>query len=140
MRPEEKQLLRSSLGTLLSDADAAASVFYTHLFAREPSLRALFTSNLREQGHKFTQMLAATLASIDSLDSVVPLLWLMGKRHRGYGVTPAHYDVVEVALFAMLEQRLGEDFTPEVRAAWAALYSLMASTMKQAASEGSLPR
>jgi hemoglobin-like flavoprotein len=140
VRPEEKQLLRSSLGTLLSDADTAASVFYTHLFAQEPSLRALFTSSIREQGHKFTQMLAVTLASIDSLDNVVPLLWQMGKRHRGYGVTPTHYDAMAVALFAMLEQQLGKDFTPDVRAAWTALYSLMASTMKQAASEGSLSR
>jgi hemoglobin-like flavoprotein len=138
--PEQKQLLLSSLATLLADAETAANLFYTYLFEENPGLRALFKGSIKHQGYRFIQMLAVTLASIDSLDNVVPVLWSLGKRHGGYGVTPAHYDDFEVALFRTLKQQLGDDFTPEVRVAWAELYHLISSTMKQAASEGAIPR
>ena len=49
-----------------------------------------------------------------------------GRRHEGYGVRPAHYDTVGAALFKTLEQALSEDFTPQVRAAWAHLRDTIA--------------
>ena len=36
------------------------------------------------------------------------------------------------ALFKTLEQALSEDFTPQVRAAWAHVYAVMASVMQEA--------
>ena len=51
----------------------------------------------------------------------------------GYGVRPEHYDTVAAALIWTLEKGLGEAFTPEVKDAWVAVYTLLAQTMKDAA-------
>jgi hemoglobin-like flavoprotein len=48
-------------------------------------------------------------------------------------VTEGHYDTVGAALLWTLEQGLGSSFTPEVRAAWASAYGLVAGAMKAAA-------
>ena len=59
----------------------------------------------------------------------------LGRRHAGYGVTDEHYETVGEALLWTLHQGLGEDFTPNVAAAWATAYALLADVMKQAAAE-----
>jgi hemoglobin-like flavoprotein len=51
------------------------------------------------------------------------------------GVTNAHYDTVATALLWTLGQGLGDDFTPEVKAALVAAYTLLATTMQAAAAE-----
>jgi hemoglobin-like flavoprotein len=56
-----------------------------------------------------------------------------------YGVLPAHYDTVGAALLWTLEKGLGPDFTPEVKDAWAAVYGILAGTMKDAAYKGVAP-
>jgi nitric oxide dioxygenase len=57
----------------------------------------------------------------------------LGRRHAGYGVAPADYETVGVALLATLEKGLGDAFTPEVRDAWAACIALVATEMLDAA-------
>ena len=44
-----------------------------------------------------------------------------------------HYDTVGEALLWTIERELGEDFTPEVKDAWVAFYTLLARIMKEAA-------
>ena len=56
-------------------------------------------------------------------------------RHTDYGVHDEHYAIVGEALLWTLEQGLGEHYTPEVADAWAAVYTLLATVMKQAAAE-----
>jgi nitric oxide dioxygenase len=50
-------------------------------------------------------------------------------------VTTADYAVVGEALLWTLEQGLGEEFTPEVRSAWANVYDLLAATMQAGATD-----
>ena len=57
----------------------------------------------------------------------------LGKRHEGYGVKPEHYETVGNTLLWTFEQHLGVEFTPEVKAAWGAAYTVLATTMKDAA-------
>jgi hemoglobin-like flavoprotein len=47
-------------------------------------------------------------------------------------VQAEHYATVGAALLKTLEQGLGDDFTPPVREAWAAVYGLVADVMIQA--------
>jgi nitric oxide dioxygenase len=56
----------------------------------------------------------------------------LAKRHVDYGVRDEHYGKVGEAPMWTLEKGLGNGFTGEVRAAWAALYGTVA-TMKEAA-------
>ena len=56
----------------------------------------------------------------------------LGKRHKGYGVTAAHYAPVGAALLWTLEKGLGPDFTPDVKAAWTETYTALAGVMTAA--------
>lgn len=55
------------------------------------------------------------------------------RKHVGYGVAAAHYDVVGQALLDTLAMGLGDAFTDEVRAAWVAVYGVVSSTMQAGA-------
>jgi hemoglobin-like flavoprotein len=72
--------------------------------------------------------------ALDRLETIVPAVGELGRRHVTYGVRAAHYAVVATALLATLEQGLGAAFTVDVREAWAAAYGVLAGTMQSAAS------
>lgn len=115
--------------------EQAAALFYGRLFELDPSLRPLFKGDMAEQGRKLMNMLAAAAMGLDRLDSIVGEVQALGRRHVAYGVQDAHYDTVGAALLWTLEQGLGDAFTPQVKAAWAEAYTLLADTMKQAAAD-----
>ncbi len=115
--------------------EQAAALFYGRLFELDPSLRPLFKGDMAEQGRKLMNMLATAAMGLDRLDSIVGEVQALGRRHVAYGVQDAHYDTVGAALLWTLEQGLGDAFTPQVKAAWAEAYTLLADTMKQAAAD-----
>lgn len=132
--PTQIQLVQRTWEKLLPIQNEAARLFYEQLFALDPSAQALFRSgDLREQGRKLTAMITIAVKGLNRLDTIVPAVRELGRRHAGYHVTDAHYDTVGAALIWTLEQGLGDDFTPEVRGAWIDVYTLLAGTMKQAA-------
>ncbi len=90
---------------------------------------ALFPDDLSDQKKKLIQMLAVAVNSLGNLDMIVPAVRDLGRRHGGYGVTPAHYSTVGAALIWTLRHGLGEAFTPEVEAAWAETYGLLSGVM-----------
>ena len=67
------------------------------------------------------------------VEELVPTIADLGRRHTAYGVTDAHYDSVGAALLWTLEQGLGNAWTADVKAAWAAAYTLLAGVMRDAA-------
>jgi len=79
--------------------------------------------------------MGTVVSGLRRLAGLLPTVRELGRRHAGYGVTDAHYDTVGVALLWTLERGLGSSFTPEVRAAWASAYGLLAGVMKAAAQE-----
>jgi hypothetical protein len=58
-----------------------------------------------------------------------PVIRELGKRHARYGTRQEHYAVVADALLWSLAKGLGVAFVPEVRSAWAKVYSLLVKTM-----------
>jgi len=95
----------------------------------------MFRGDMAEQRRKLMQMLTAAVKGLQRLDRLVPVLEDLGRRHIGYGVTDQHYDTVGAALLWTLEKGLGRAFTPEVKEAWAAVYGLLANTMRNAAAK-----
>ena len=83
--------------------------------------------------------LAFAVAGLKQPDQVLAAVRQLGQRHGAYGVRAEHYDTVGAALLWTLAQGLGEQFTPEVEAAWTALYTLVASTMQEAAAMAAVP-
>jgi hemoglobin-like flavoprotein len=133
MTNEQKHLIRQTFDLVAPMADSMAEVFYRRLFELDPSLRAMFPPVLVEQGRKLMQMLGAAIGMLDRPQQLISVLESLGKRHAGYGVRDEHYDTVGEALLWTLERGLGPVFTPDVKAAWAALYGVVATTMKNAA-------
>jgi len=133
MTPAEKTLVQTTFATLVPIADQAAALFYRRLFEMDPSLRPLFTSDLGEQGKKLMTMIGVAVKGLDTLDELVPAVKNLGRRHAGYGVTDAHYETVGGALLWTLEKGLGSAFTPDVKAAWTTVYTVLATTMKAGA-------
>jgi hemoglobin-like flavoprotein len=78
-------------------------------------------------------MITTVVRSLDRLDRVVPAIQALGRRHAGYGAQAAHYDVVGACLLWTLEQGLGDAWSVEAEAAWAAAYGVLADTMLAAA-------
>ncbi len=77
----------------------------------------------------------AIVSSVDDLGSVVPFVQQLGRDHRRFSVVAEHYDAVGASLLWTLAHFLGDRWTPEVAADWAAAYGVVASTMVDAAEE-----
>ena len=133
MTPREKSVVQETFAQVAPIADQAAALFYGRLFELDPSLKALFKLDMREQGRKLMQVIGLAVGKLDALDELVPVVQALGRRHAGYGVKAPAYDTVGSALLWTLEQGLGPAFTPEVRSAWTTVYGVLASTMKSAA-------
>ncbi len=138
MTPDQIALVQTSFAKVAPIADTAAALFYARLFELDPSLRLLFPSDLTEQGRKLMTMLRVVVTGLSRLDTILPAVTALGQRHVAYGVTDAHYATVGAALVWTLAQGLGEAFTAETEAAWAAAYALLADTMQAAAAPPSL--
>jgi hemoglobin-like flavoprotein len=135
MTPEQIVLVQESWAKVVPISEKAAELFYAKLFELDPEVKALFKSDMKEQGKKLMGILNTAVNALNDLESIVPAVQDMGRRHVGYGVKDEDYDTVGEALIWTLGQGLGDDFTDEVKDAWIATYTLVANTMKDAASE-----
>jgi hemoglobin-like flavoprotein len=133
MTNRQKELVQQTFAVVAPIADAAAAIFYARLFELDPSLRPMFKIDIEEQGRKLMQVLAVAVRGLDDLPTLVPVVQALGARHAGYGVKDEHYGTVATALLYTLDKGLGEKFTPEVKEAWVEVYTVLATTMKDAA-------
>ena len=132
MTPDQISLVQDSFAKVVPINAAAGELFYGRLFELDPSLRKLFPEDMTAQIDSLMTMIATAVNNLRRLESIVPAIEDMGRRHVGYGVYDAHYETVGAALLWALEKGLGDDFTPEVSDAWATCYGILADTMKTA--------
>jgi hemoglobin-like flavoprotein len=131
MNTTQIELVQSSFNTSVVPLDdAAAQVFYQNLFALDPSLRAMFKSDMSTQGHKLVQMLALAVNNLHAPEGILDAVRQLGQRHVGYGVQASHYDTVGQALLQTLQIAIGPAFTAEVREAWVAAYAMLTGVMQ----------
>lgn len=135
MTPTQIQQVQGTWAQVLPIAEQAAALFYERLFQIDPNLRPLFTGDMQAQGRKLMAMMNTVVNGLTRLETIVPAVQDLGRRHAGYGVQDRHYDTVAEALLWTLGQGLGERFTKEVEQAWVAAYTLLAQTMKGAAAQ-----
>jgi len=139
MTPQQIDLIRSSFAKIHRSRDESAGLFYQRLFTLAPDARRLFTTDIEAQGRKLMDTLAIAVATLRDPATLTRLLEGLAKRHVGYGATAAHYEYVGAALLWMLEQRLGSEFTPAVKAAWVELYGEVSGAMQRLAREAAEP-
>lgn len=135
LTPAKIKLVQDSFAQVEPIAEKAAEIFYSKLFEKDPSLKSLFKGDMKAQGQKLMSMIATAVNGLKNIDAIVGAVQDLGKRHVGYGVEDSHYDTVGAALIETLEAGLGDAFTPKVKAAWIEVYTLLATTMKDAAKE-----
>ena len=132
MTPEQIQLVRLSFVKVMDIKAAAGRMFYDRLFKIAPEVRPMFKNDIGAQADKLMETLGVAISALKNPAALSPILAQLARRHVNYGVRDEHYDKVGEALLWTLENGLGEGFTPEVKKAWADLYSQVAATMKQA--------
>ena len=135
MTPQQKQLVQESFKKVAPIAPLAADLFYARLFELDPQLRLLFKSDMKRQGMTLMTMLTSAVRGLDNPDALVPILKSLGRRHVVYGVKDSHYATVGQALLDTLAHAMGDEFDDEMRAAWTAVFSLIASVMQMGARE-----
>src|SRR5258708_8314162 len=135
MTPRQIKLVQTSFAKVAPIAATAADLFYGGLFEIAPEVRAMFADDLSDQKKKLMAILGTAVAGLSHLDTLVPAVQALGRRHAGYGVTAAQYTPVGAALLWTLQQGLGEAFTPEVKDAWATAYIILSATMIDAANQ-----
>ncbi len=138
----DRKAVRQSFRLVVPIADTAADLFYKRLFELRPDYQSLFKGDMASQKRKLLRMLAFIVKSLDFSDNewrddvppeqdLMLVVLALGRRHSElYRIPSASYGVVAEALLWTLDYGLGEAFTPEVRAAWTQLYTLLAQTMR----------
>ena len=81
-------------------------------------------------------MLSSLVKGLNRLPEIEGGLRELGKRHiRDYKTGRMDYDKVARVLLKTLEEFLGDEFTPELRQAWAAVYGRVAAVMIEASDD-----
>lgn len=135
MTPQQITLVQASFADVKPIAATAAELFYNRLFTLDPSLRPLFKGDMGQQGQMLMSMIGAAVSGLKDLERLAPVVRQLGARHVRYGVKAQHYATVGSALLWTLAQGLGQRFTPDVREAWAAAYTLLSDVMLLGAME-----
>jgi hemoglobin-like flavoprotein len=130
--PLQIELVQTSFQKVVPIAGTAADLFYDRLFEIAPDVRPVFPADLGDQKKKLMAMLATAVTNLHRVEAILPAVQALGQRHKGYGVTTAHYAPVGAALLWTLEQGLGDTFTPEVKAAWTEAYTTLSGAMSAA--------
>lgn len=129
MTPQDIDLVQSSFAKVVPIREAAASLFYGRLFEIAPEVKPLFKGDITEQGKKLMTTLGVVVNGLKNLEAIIPAAEGLAVKHVEYGVKTEHYTPVGEALIWTLEQGLGDDFTPETKAAWIAAYTTLSGVM-----------
>lgn len=135
MTPQQINLVQETFADVKPIAATAAELFYNRLFTLDPALRPLFKGEMGQQGQMLMSMIGAAVSGLKDLERLAPVVRQLGARHVRYGVKAQHYATVGSALLWTLEQGLGPKFTPDVRDAWTAAYTLLSDVMQLGALE-----
>jgi hemoglobin-like flavoprotein len=129
MNSDQVALIRYSFGKITPIAEEAAALFYGRLFEIAPDVKPLFRGDMKEQGRKLIATLALVVDGLADLETIVPAASALAKAHVAYGVRAEHYAPVGVALLWTLERGLGEEWSPNLAAAWTSAYTMLSDYM-----------
>jgi len=129
MTPLQVKAIQMSFMKVASISEQAAALFYGRLFEIAPAVKRLFRGDMDDQGRKLMATLGVVVNGLGNLESILPAASALAKRHVAYGVKAADYEPVGAALLWTLERGLGEDWTPDLAAAWGAAYGVLSEFM-----------
>ncbi|MEV4560623.1 globin family protein [Kitasatospora sp. NPDC049285] len=131
----DSALVKAGFAAVEPHGTEVTAYFYRHLFEHHPAVRPLFADHLDEQQDRLWAALRTLVTTLDDTDAVVAVLQGLGRRHAGYGALPDHFPAVGGSLLATLAHYAGDSWTPEVEAAWTALYGVITEVMSGSLTE-----
>lgn len=112
--------------------------FYQALFALDPALRPVFRTDMEAQGLRLVRMLSSAVDGLVCLDTLVPVLRALGRRHAAYGARHYDFETMGLALMCALTRLRDETLDDPTLAAWRAAYQWMAREIHQGLVEGGM--
>jgi len=124
-------LVQSTYELAIPRLNMVSDRFYTRLLRRYPHIKNLFKGDLKVQGQMFTNAISQVISNLHDLPAVEVILADLGARHRGYGVTRAHYELASKVLISSIRQATGIRFTYEIQKAWEMFYLYIVECMSR---------
>ncbi|MEU5214791.1 globin domain-containing protein [Streptomyces sp. NPDC020807] len=132
---DDAVLVRRTLTEIGPVADQVTSYFYALLFVRNPQLREMFPAAMDTQRDRLLKALLTAAEHLDDVPVLTEYLGNLGKGHRKYGTTAAHYPAVGEALIGALTRYASRSWGEETEAAWVRTYTTISQIMIDAAAE-----
>lgn len=129
---ESRPYIDASVPVLREHGLAITQVFYKALFAAHPELHNVFNAGNQANGSQQQSLASAVFAyaaNIDNQAALAPVISRIVHKHVSLGVKAEHYPIVGHHLLASIKQVLGDAATPELIAAWAEAYGLLAQAL-----------
>lgn len=140
LHPATRELVCSSFPMVERVAPRAGTMFYGRLFATAPEVLPQFRRDLSQPNfqpaaeHRFMQLVlfvrsTAEHAGLPGSAGHDETVGKLAQRHVGYTTRAPHYAPLGRALLWTLDECLGTDFTPAMRAAWSDTYDVLVASM-----------
>jgi nitric oxide dioxygenase len=129
---QARPYIDASVPVLKAHGLAITTRFYARLFEAYPELKHLFNMGNQANGVQQQSLAAAVFAyaaNIDQAQALAPVIERIVHKHASVGLRPEHYPLVGTQLLGAIADVLGEAATPELIAAWAEAYGLLADTL-----------
>lgn len=126
---DQIDLIREIFELLRPNVEETSELLYSRLFEIAPELRAMFPTDMSEQGMRFMSTLEVVVQYLDDPEALRPHLERLAKGHAAYGVKPEHFRPMGSALLWSMQQTLGDRFPAGGEAAWSAAYDHIAREM-----------
>lgn len=128
---EQINLVESSFNKLLPEAESTAQIFYERLYEIAPTVRSMFKGEVTERKAQLWYILKTAVNGLSDLEELVPKVQDFGRRYIGHRVKKKDYEHVGEAWLWTLEQKLGQNFTPELKKAWISVYTLISGVLSR---------
>jgi nitric oxide dioxygenase len=129
---QSRPYIDASVPVLRKHGLAITTVFYKNLFESHPQLHHIFNAGNQANGTQQQSLASAVFAyaaNIGNQAALAPVISRIVHKHVSLGVTAAHYPIVGQHLLDAIKQVLGDAATPELIAAWAEAYGLLAQAL-----------
>eukprot|EP00288_Rhodomonas_lens_P020008 CAMPEP_0177690586 /NCGR_PEP_ID=MMETSP0484_2-20121128/847_1 /TAXON_ID=354590 /ORGANISM="Rhodomonas lens, Strain RHODO" /LENGTH=494 /DNA_ID=CAMNT_0019201143 /DNA_START=148 /DNA_END=1629 /DNA_ORIENTATION=+ len=128
---EHTPIIKESWGRIieLKGYFELGGLYYDTLFSMAPELQPLFTLERNEMGVKFVDMLASMVAVVDCPPKLHEKLEDLSPMHIRKGVQAAYMPQMGAVLFAVLQQGLAAEFTPQCKDAWGWVWTWLSKSM-----------
>ncbi|MBA2779663.1 NO-inducible flavohemoprotein [Billgrantia kenyensis] len=129
---QQEQLIEATAPVVAQHLDAITQRFYPLMFARYPEVASLFNAAHQQSGAQQRALAGAVLAYVQLRQDPArarEVLATVVEKHVSLGIQPDQYPIVGECLMAAIGEELGDALTPEIAAAWTALYDELAGLL-----------